>query len=83
MLNTDAEADRFRRDAGRFLFFRRELAMGCRGGMRREGLGIADVNQAREDLQRVVNLTPASKPPLMPNVSKAEDDRRYISCARS
>ena len=54
MLNADAQAYRSRADAGGHLLRGRHLPVGGRGRMAGQGLGIAEVDEALEELQRVV-----------------------------
>ena len=54
VLDADAQADAARADAGRQLFGRRHLAMSGGGRMAGERFRIAQIDQALEELERVV-----------------------------
>src|SRR5271156_4914295 len=56
MLDADAEPDGLRPHARRDLLLRRHLAMGRRGRMAGERLGVADIDQAFDQLEGVVEL---------------------------
>jgi hypothetical protein len=64
MLDADGQAHRVLCDTGFRHFIRRQLPVrrGCR--MARQGLGIADVDQAREKLQRILKTGTARNPAL-------------------
>ena len=54
MLDADRQPDHFRHHARVLLFFRRHLAMRGRGGMAGERFRVADIDEALDQLQRVV-----------------------------
>src|ERR1700739_2415209 len=54
VFDSDRKPDRFRKDAGHALLFGRHLAMCGRGWMAGERFGVADIDQARDQLQLVV-----------------------------
>ena len=56
VLDADGKPDGFRRDAGLALFGFRHLAMGGGGGMAGQRLGVADIDQPLDQLQRVIEM---------------------------
>src|SRR3954469_5089316 len=54
VLDADAQADQLRRYAGLALLRLRHLPVGRRGRMTGERLGVAKVNQAADELERIV-----------------------------
>src|SRR6185437_9394855 len=54
MLDANREPDRFRRHSGGVLLLRRHLAMRGRGGMTAQCAGVADIDDALDELQRIV-----------------------------
>ena len=56
MLNADAKANRVRRDTCRCQFLISQLTVCGRGGMRGKRLGIANIDQAFENLERIIEF---------------------------
>src|SRR3546814_12012853 len=56
MLDADAQAQHLRRDTRRLQLLRRQLAMRGRGRMACQGLGVADIDQTLDHLERVIEF---------------------------
>src|SRR6516165_6688733 len=59
MLDTDAEPDGLRSDARQTLLGQGHLAMSSGGGVASQRLGVAKIDEALDELQRIVERTPA------------------------
>ena len=71
-LDPHRQPDHLRFDPGLGLLGFAKLAVGGRGGVAGQRLGIADVDQPLEDLERIVEAYPASYPSFRPKERMAE-----------